>query len=192
MKRHQNILLLYALIISLTACKPDPKEIQIDNPTENPITVKFEQTDEMTILPGEVKTISLIFGKENLLVNRDKKYEILLDNKKDYLLNPSLETYYIQTIAYGTYQGMKHYRNNYGDPKSEVYGMTVEGDFKEIKSKLILEKNWDFSSTETPYGSIQKTSADEYILVKKLHRGSDLMKKFYEELLKFKEELNKK
>ena len=87
---------------------------------------------------------------------------------------------------------MKHYRNNYGDPKSEVYGMTVEGDFKEIKSKLILEKNWDFSSTETPYGSIQKTSADEYILVKKLHRGSDLMKKFYEELLKFKEELNKK
>ncbi|MBK7698261.1 MAG: hypothetical protein IPJ39_05835 [Saprospiraceae bacterium] len=75
---------------------------------------------------------------------------------------------------------MKHYRNNYGDPKS-MY-MAVEGDFKEIKSKLILEKNWDFSSTETPYGSIQKTSADEYILVKKLHRGSDLMKKFYEEL----------
>ena len=100
-------------IVGLSACNSKPKEILVDNPTEKSISIKFDQTENIILLPGEMKTISIIFGKEKLVVNDDKIYEIILDNNKEYFLNPGLETYYIENIIYRSEKGIKQYYKNY-------------------------------------------------------------------------------
>ena len=192
MKR--NILFWWQLIfiVGLSACNSKPKEILVDNPTEKSISIKFDQTEKIIILPGEMKTISLIFGKENLIVNDDKKYEIILDSNKDYLLNPGLETYYIENIIYGSEKGLKQYYKSYGVKKFQIDSFIIEGEYEEIKSKLLIEKNWTFSFNETPFDKVKQVSTDEYFKVRKLHRGTDLRKQILESMIKqAKEELKK-
>jgi len=179
-------------IFSLSACNSKPKEILVDNPTEKSISIKFDQTENIIILPGEKKIISLNFGKENLVVNGDKKYELTLDTNKDYLLNPGLETYYIENIIYGTAVGKKQYERNYGVQKSDIGEFIIEGEFEEIKSKILIEKSWSFSFDEKASNRVKKISNDEYFKVRKLHRGTDLRKKILESMIKqVKEELKK-
>lgn len=179
-------------IVGLSACNSKPKEILVDNPTEKSISIKFDQTENIIILPGEKKMISLNFGKENLIVNGDKKYELTLDTNKDYLLNPGLETYYIENIIYGTAVGKKQYERNYGVQKSDIGEFIIEGEYEEIKSKILIEKSWSFSFDEIASNRVKKISNDEYFKVRKLHRGTDLRKKILESMIKQVEEELKK
>ena len=56
----RNILFWWQLIfiVGLSACNSKPKEILVDNPTEKSISIKFDQTEKIILLPGEIKTIS--------------------------------------------------------------------------------------------------------------------------------------
>lgn len=179
-------------IFSFLACNSKPKEILVDNPTEKSISIKFDQSEKIIILPGEMKTISLIFGKEKLVVNDDKEYEIILDSNKEYLLNPGLETYYIENIIYGSEKGIKQYYKNYGVKKFQIDSFIIEGEYEEIKSKLLIEKNWTFSFNETPFNKVKQVSSDEYFKVRKLHRGADMRKQILESMIKQAKEALKK
>lgn len=183
---------LIFIIIGFSACNSKPKDILVDNPTEKSISIKFDQTENINLLPGESKIISLNFGKENLVVNGDKKYELVLDKNKDYLLNPGLETYYIETIVYGSPVGIKQYYSNYGVHKSEIDNFLIEGEYEEIKSKILIEKSWYFSFDEEAHNRVKKVSNDEYFKVRKLHRSKDLKSKIYDNMIQqLKEGLKK-
>ena len=121
--------------------------------------------------------INLIHKNENIVIN-GKSFSLDLDNNYNYLLNPTFHNYYIEKVPYfNSSSGENKFRNDYGDPKSEIGQYQVSGIFEKIDSTLLIKKNWTIGlgdSTRAQVG-IKTRAPQGYYLIDKLHREKDLL-----------------
>ena len=172
----KNQLTFLVLFICFMSCSAPTKEVCIDNPTDSDIQVQFDDDEPLHIKANEKKLVTIKFGKRTLHFN-DTLTEIVLDGEREYIINPTKSLYYIQNIPYVvSRKGQENYNNDYGVPKSFVNGFQVNGDFEEIKDKVLITKNWTFGLDEDANESvnIQTDPVVGYYIVRKIHRGTDL------------------
>ncbi|MEM9545271.1 MAG: hypothetical protein AAGA77_04825 [Bacteroidota bacterium] len=171
-----NRILFIVLVVAAYSCSAPTKEVCIDNPTESDIIIHFDNNEPIQINAKEKKCVQLKFGTRTLHYN-ETQTELKLDGEKDYIINPTKSTYYIQNIPYVLSQkGKENYRNDYGSPSSVVEGFEMNGDFEEIKEKVLIAKNWTFGLDEeaSESASTNYNPNTGYYIVRKIHRGSDL------------------
>lgn len=164
-----SFLLLTSIL--LISCDPAPKLITIDNPTDQSVTVKFEQMEAITIQPNETKKINFIHKTEKISVNNGEPVEIKFDPKKEYLINPTKSEYYIWKVPYFlAVTGEKAYQKQYGEPTTEIDGIIIPGDFTVLPKSLVIEKQWDYAIDQDPKPKLKFESipAEKYYIVKKI------------------------
>lgn len=188
---------LLILSLCLVRCSPEVKTLQIDNPSYETFEIKFQGNKKILIPPNSKDEIIIPFEKQKVEINGDE-FEIDLDNQKDYLLNPSLATYYIEEIYYFVSPKMeKEYFEEHYNPKSDVEGFEIDAEITKIENVLLIEKNWFFDLDADPSEGM-RTNNDGMVKMKKIHRAEDLLAKIRYQLstqfenAKLELELNKK
>ena len=186
--------ILFTLLIF--SCSAPVKEVVIDNPSAEAITVEFDNNEIFNLEPGEFRTISLKFGKRTISVNNQAAEEIILDEKKNYLINPLRETYYVQTARYFESERAsdRYYENHYPE-KSTIEGIEVGGEYKKVGGEFLIKKNWDFGLDRemSPELSMKSAPIRGHITARKIHRKQTLVDEIMEEFSRqLKEELSKK
>ena len=167
---------LLVLCLSLVSCSPEQKSLQIDNPSYETFEIKFEGNKKIVIPPNTKDEIMVPFEKQKVEIN-GAIFEIELDDQKDYLLNPSLATYYIEEIYYFISPKMeKEYFEEHYNPKSKVEGFEVDAEITKIENVLLIEKNWFFDLDAAPSTGM-RTNNDGMVKMKKIHRAEDLLSK---------------
>jgi hypothetical protein len=136
----------------------------------------FEGNKKIVIPPNTKDEIMIPFKNQKVEIN-GAIFEIDLDDQKDYLLNPSLATYYIEEIYYFTSPKMeKEYFEDHYNPKSDVEGFEVDAEITKIENVLLIEKNWFFDVDADPSTGM-RTNSDGMVKMKKIHRAEDLLAK---------------
>ena len=180
-----------ALIVCFISCGAPTKEVCIDNPTDSEITIHFDEDEPIQINAKEKKCVPIKFGKRTLHF-KDTQTELILESERDYIINPTKSTYYIENIPHViSTKGQENYNDDYGQPKSFIDGFQVNGDFEEIKETTLIGKSWTFGlDTEaSESANIQRNPKNGYYIVRKIHRGSDLSAKISESLVNQLEEI---
>lgn len=184
-----NRFLFLALIVGFVSCSSPTKEVCIDNPTDSDITIHFDVDEPIQIDAKGKKCIPLKFGKRTLHFN-DTQTSLLLEGERDYIINPTKSTYYIQNIPYViSGKGQENYNNDYGSPTSEIGAIIINGDYEEIKDKILIAKNWTFGLDEEASASARiQNPKNGYYIVRKIHRGTDIQDALSESMIKQLEE----
>jgi len=187
--------LLWAIsLLLLTSCQPN-KEVVIDNPSDEKITIKLDDTEVINLEPWETKIANLKFGKRQISVNDQPNEEIYLDKAHDYLLNPNKETYYIEKAKYfASKRHEKEYLENHYPEKSEVEGIEVSGEYIKIENQMLIKKIWQFGleKDKTSYVQLSSRASKGYRTVTKIHRKKDLTEKIMANFRKQLEEFMEK
>ena len=172
-----NKILCTALLLStMIACQPE-KEVLIDNPSDEKISIQLDGDETISLEPWETKTIMVKFGNRQISVNDQPAEEIYLDKDNDYLLNPTKETYYIEKAIYFTSKREeKRYSENHYPPNSIVEGYEIAGDYKKIEGQLLIKKVWKFGLENgiAPSFQTRVNPLKGYLAVAKIHRKKDL------------------
>ena len=172
------LILFFCGFCMITSCKETVKEVTIDNPSDTPVVVKFENMDPVRIPAlGKVST-AVTFGKQMIQVDDQEPVEVFLDEEFDYLINPTLSQYYIENVLYiiAGY-GRKNYEKDYGTSRKSMIGrIEVEGDFEKIEPALLIRKRWLFDLDVAPTMQVQtnRDMARGYKIVKRIVREKDI------------------
>lgn len=179
----KNVILLFLLLCSFIGCKKVEKNVEIDNPSDKVVTISFNDQPEITLQPNEFKKVMIPFGDQKIIVNGGKPVEVYLDEKKNYLINPTYEEYYIKKVPYFTdYRAEDNYRKQYGDMKSKIRDMEFIGvDVSPLPKALVIQKQWDFGLEEemTKYLQPQNRNINggqNFYVSKKIIRFVDILK----------------
>ncbi len=127
--------------------------VTVDNPTNKPIHVIFENGYELNLEPYKSKRLTFDNLKSSVKFNGGEAETFELEKGKEYILNPSKETYYLEAFEYGTSMNVSlsgQDKSKKGIPlnfASEGEQM-VMGYFKEMND-LLIEKKWDWGLTKT-------------------------------------------
>ena len=180
----KKLFFLNLILVFFLACNKPVKDVVIDNPSDEEITVKFNQTLDLKIPAGEKITVPLKFGKETIQVNGGEVVEIVLDEEYNYVVNPTLSQYYIESLVYTTSRaGMKNYQRDYGNITSMIGSLEVNGDYENIKPDYLIKKAWTFGLDESSDMVQMRTDPVKgYKIVKRIVRESDLLKEFTSQL----------
>jgi hypothetical protein len=191
----KNVILLFLLLCSFIGCKKVEKNVEIDNPTDKVVTISFNDQPEITLQPNEFKKVMIPFGDQKIIVNRGKPVEVYLDEKKNYLINPTYEVYYLEKVPFFTHPSAeKNYLNQYGFKRSKIENLEIQGDFTPLGKSLIIEKQWDFGLNEEIKSEISfrsgKVSTDQgYVIARKINRVNDIFLSIFKKAMgKRKEE----
>ncbi|NNE13530.1 MAG: hypothetical protein HKN51_01055 [Saprospiraceae bacterium] len=171
-------LLFGSFFFLLASCSQPIKLIIVDNPTDESITFQFGDGETFTIDANKKETFEVPFGKSTVIINGSETHEIDLDAEREYVLNPSLEDYYLQKIIYFmSARAEKKYIEDYGEIKSEIDGREVNGDFTKIDGKLAIPKNWTYGLDEEPkeQATVKFAGGKTHVSTNKLHRQKDLL-----------------
>ncbi len=196
----KNQLYLFIFCLIICSCSSPSKEIYIDNPGKEELTIEFEDGEKITLGPYQSLTREIEFGKRKIKVNGQAEEDIYLDPEFDYLLNPTKETYYFQKAKYFTsIREREKYYEDHPIETSKLDGMEIQGDFTKIENKILIKKTWVFGldqeMTETAKGRTK--SKKGYLTATKIHRKKTLtdrvnketMDYIQKELEKMKEEI---
>jgi len=170
---------LMSFLFLFVSCQAPIKEVEIDNPSSNTISVQFDGAEKLSLAPGETKKIELRFGKRTLKVNSESLVEINLDPDHDYLINPLKANYYEEEVHYfSTPSARKRYERDHLSPKSVVEGYEINGAFRKIENKLLIKNTWQLGVGQafTPEVRLEHQNKEEHHVIKKLHRGAELGK----------------
>ena len=184
---------IVVLALFLFSCKQPIKDVLIDNPSNEALELRINDNRTVEVPANGKFPIPLKFGKVSISVNNGEKIEMNLDKDKEYLLNPSLSQYYIHHIPYAL-SGSK-YASDYGQVKSKIGNIEVQGDFTKLEPSILMEKTWLFDLDTEPSASvgIKINPKRGYKIYKKIVRERDILNQisqnFVEELgIKIKEE----
>ena len=161
----------------LSACQAPVKKVDIDNPSSNTLTLRFDEDEPIILAPGETKTVEVQFGKRKLKVNSESVEEIHLLPEYDYLINPSKATYYEEEMHYFANEAaQKKYERDHLVAKSVVEGVEVNGTFRKIENKLLIKNTWQFGVGQDLTEEIRLgySNKEDHYAIKKLHRATDL------------------
>ena len=175
-KTHFHYLFTFLLVVSLYSCSKTKKTVVFDNPSNQHLKISSPNFEDFELAAESKKEVEVTFGKFEMKVN-DKVHKVRLNPDKEYLINPSMERYYIQSLLYLFHpRGLEQYEREYGDLKSLVEGKEVKGEYERLDSMLVIPKTWTFGLDEIPTQTgqnFQKHTYD-YFRVRKIHRASDL------------------
>ncbi|KAA3640717.1 MAG: hypothetical protein DWQ02_01635 [Bacteroidetes bacterium] len=166
------------------------KPVVIDNPGDEKVVLQLDNDPVIELEPHQTKALEVKFGKRKITVNNGTPEEIYLDPEKDYLINPTRETYYIEHKIYFTSDEAKeeYLRYNKDELESEVEGMKVTGKFKKIENQLVITKQWKYGLDDPAKNSIKllmsNRNRDNYTLIK-IHRREDLENEIASETARF-------
>lgn len=183
------VIFLYSSLYLFLSCKPIQKEVIIDNPGEEKISIQFQDGTYIEIGPDTTISAILKYGKQVVIINDQAQEEIILEKDYEYLLNPSRSTYYLQTITYFRHlRARENYLENHQPVRSKVGAFELEGEYQEIKDQLLIKKIWNFGLDEeaTPQGNIQ--TMRDYYHAKKIHREKNLMEEIGSKFIEYLEE----
>ena len=172
------------------------KKVLIDNPSDEKVIIQTKDISNFEINSDQSKELIVKFGDVELIVDNKKTYKFNLGPDYEYLINPTSETYYIETIHLFTSQrGKDDFDKEFGQLKSTVEGFEVTGQFERIGSTIAIKKTWTFGFDEEPTinGRIKTSSNKGYYKFKKIHRKKDISRKLISQMLdgiKLSEEIN--
>lgn len=115
----------------ISSCSQPSKEIFIDNPSDQVVNVSFAKLKNLQLQPNEYAIREVTFGKNQLTINDQDPIDIYLDPDEDYVINPTLQSYYIENIIYfESERAEKKYHDDFGEITSMVGGLEFHGDFR--------------------------------------------------------------
>lgn len=122
--------------------------VRVDNPTNEIIKVAFENGYEVHIEPYKSKRLSFDELKSSISINDQEAESFELEKGKEYILNPSKESYFIEAFEYGTeysavLAGQDKSKKGLPFNFASVDDKIVAGYFKEVND-LVIEKQWDW------------------------------------------------
>jgi len=171
------------------SCSPLEKEVIIDNPGDEKISIQFQDGKYVEIEADTTIITTVKFGKQVIIINGVQIEEVQLEDDYEYLINPGRLTYYLQTITYfRNLRARENYYENHQPVRTKVGAFELEGEYLEIKEQLLIKKNWDFGLYDTPstQGNIQ--TMRDYYHAKKIHREKDLFEEIGNEFIEYLEE----
>lgn len=186
----KKLLTLFFALTLFFSCQQPTKKVLIDNPSEEKITIVIDEIRTYNLEAHQSREIEIKFGKRSLKVNNNEPVEIYLDRKKDYMINPLNETYYIEDVMFFISDQAREEYMRYNPPTSKIEGVEVNGQFKKIEGNFLIEKSWKFGPDDPPMGKIgvnTPRNISSYAL-KKIHRKVDLLNRMNESVTKFLEE----
>ncbi len=174
----------------MLSCKQPIKDIIIDNPSSESIELLFNEQRKIEVPPNSKFPISIKFGKISIRINQGNIIKLHLDEDKDYVINPSLSQYYIENIVYSlSARGKEKYQSDYGQIKSKIGNIEVNGDFTKLDPTILMEKTWLFDLDQEPSAvvGIEINPKRGYKTCKRIVRESDIFDQLTNSLI---EELN--
>ncbi len=139
-----RILLLISFLAVLSSCTKK-KTLVIDNPTRKSIEVKFEEGLERTVAAKSQERIVITQPSTTVYLNGEKVGDITFDSDSEYLLNPTLSTYYIEEVAYGgsTHSVPKGNKNDIVETELKFDEIPYKGYVRKDNS-LLLANVWKY------------------------------------------------
>lgn len=189
----KNLVFLVMLFL-LVSC--NPAFVEVDNPTNESIEVKFDDGDVHTIKRYDNKKIPIPSGKSEVFVNGNSVGEINF-TKGEYLLNPTLSKYYIEEAMYGEdnsalhqsmldKQGINISLSPYAYEITILrFGEVLYMGHAKVDSSVLIRNNWSYGvrdrlphqiKTSGTYGLRRKIYREEYFI--------EHAEKLYKEALK--------
>lgn len=176
-----RILLPAALLAAflLSSCT-SRVEVQLDNPTETPLTVILNE-EEYVLDPMTVQTVEAVKGENTLAASRDGEpvFDGTVEVTGEGLLNPIGAIYvqwndlYLQDLS----EAERYMDNLDVSDEVEVNGMIYEDVDFDLYDATFIEKTWDYGLDE---GWPDEVSVSGGFAIKgKLYRIPDLEDAFY-------------
>jgi len=157
----------------MTACGSGMK-VEMDNPTNQKITVKIDGSKEYSLNPMElIEVTGLKKGEHTMTVNGGSEIKFNLENSS--MINPTLSLYVIAEQEYGT---------GFADDSKWVDvvidGKECWGPFKVIENAPVIETASLNHGVLAPFGEEIETYKSGTVVLTKIFRKDDFLK-FYEE-----------
>ena len=163
--------LTLALLLLVLSCEPVSKEVLIDNPSDQAITLFLDGEAPIIIGPRATKAVVTRFGHRSIRIDDGPSVRIHLRTHKEYLLNPLRANYHLQEERIARSRGADHQV-----PVTVIGNFQFEGVFTDLGNDLVLERCWK-------YGPGERTGGEGSDLTGALYRESDLIRTAQEEFV---------
>lgn len=162
-----------ALGLLMSSCGGGMK-VEMDNPTDQAITVKIDGEKEYSLAPMElIEVTGLKAGQHTMSVNGGA--EMAFNLEKTSMLNPTLSTYVIAEQEYGV---------GFADDSKwvdvEIDGEEYWGPFQVFENAPIIETEGLHHNVLVPFNDEIETYSNGTVIKRKIFRKGDFIK-FYEE-----------